>query len=604
MDFKYRRCSESEAVELVQWHNRSSHAVCIDLETTGLDVFSDSIVGIVISDRTPNSAAYLPPIPALLAELSVPTLLFHNFKFDLRFMHAAGVDLRVGHEIRDTMLLHHLHDENAGYDLDSIIQERYGDDYKSQFWKAHRNFTDATEPEQLTYACKDVCYTDLLYRDLLGDLADSDVPKALIEHVHSLALALYATELQGIGVDLPYLAAIGGELKPKIVEFQGKMQEAAGAAATQVELDLWAKQIDKLWTPTGKKWTTVPRPTFNWDSHTQVGNLLYDKLLLPIQRKYDKKNREWRRTTDDDALEKIEGLHPVVGMLREYAVYQKVYSAFIEGTLERVRDGKIYPSFNVNGTVTGRISSSDPNLQQLPSKGDWAKVRGIYVPDPASCIISCDYKQLEVVIAAHFSRDPNLLRIVYEGASKHDITAHSLGIDRGIAKTLNFAMQYQCTPKKVMQLLGVSMEEATYVWNKYWETYAGEKKVIDTCKRAVDAGRSIVSPWGRQRHFPKVFEKPWHKEAAYRQAYSSLIQGTGADCTHRAFVGTAEALVTGRIGRALFEVHDEIVLSVLKKAWEEAKEIVSNAMVEAGEYVKLSVPLSVSCGEAVERWEK
>jgi DNA polymerase-1 len=291
-------------------------------------------------------------------------------------------------------------------------------------------------------------------------------------------------------------------------------------------------------------------------------------------------------------------------MIQEYRGYQKTYTAFIEGTLERMRDGRIYPRFNVNGTVTGRISSSDPNMQQLPAKGEWAKVRGIYIPDTGNRLITCDYGMLEVVIAAHFSQDPNLLKIIYEGASKHDITAQALGISRSLAKTLNFAMQYQCSPRKVRQIVGCSERESEHIWNKYWETYAGEKRIVDECKQKVDRGEAIVNPFGRRRRFPARFDSQWRREAAYRQAYSSLIQGTGADCTHWAFYSVGERLVQKRVGVGLFEVHDEIVIQSAINSCAEAADVLKSTMLEAGKVANLTVPLTVDCSEPLVRWEK
>lgn len=596
--------SEAEVMDLIAWHNANSTQLTLDTETTGLDPFNDSITAFILYGRTPNSAIFIPgQFVHCLNALTVPRLILHNFKFDLRMLLRHGVDLR-GRDIRDTMLMHHLVQEDASHALDAIVQERYEDNYKEVFWSKYKTFEEAPEAEQVEYACKDVIYTDLLYRDLLKELADTGIPESLIKHTHALAYELFRTECEGIAVDLEFLTNLAVELKPEILKFQIAMRESVDAHCTAIELDLWSKQISKAYTPRGTKWQTLPKPQFNFSSHAQVGTLLYDKLRLPEQRKKDKKTKEWRRTTDDEALAVIEPLHPICGMLRQYSEYQKVYTAFVEGTLERERGGRIYPSFHVNGTVTGRISSSDPNLQQMPAKGDWAKVRGIYIPDPGQRFITCDYSQLEVVIAAHFSQDKNLLSIVYDGASKHDITANSLGIPRQIAKTLNFAMQYQCSPIKVAQILGCGKSEATHIWNKYWETYAGEKRVIDECKSAVDSGRAICNPFGRQRHFNCDGQQQWQRAAAYRQAYSSLIQGTGADCTHYSFYTVAQQLRQRGIGKALFEVHDELVISANENACTEAKELLQLTMVNAGKVANLKVPLSVECSEPLVRWAK
>lgn len=597
----YAKLNSVDAVRaLVEWHNKHSKAIALDTETTGLDPFTDTITAVVMTGKGTDSAVLFDPeyLPELL-KLTVPVVVLHNFKFDYNMAYRQGVDLRqLPCTLRDTMLIDHLVDENNDHGLDDIVQRYWQDNYKEVFWSKYKSFEEAPENEQLEYACKDVIYTLRAY-ETLTTLATADgVPESMVSHVHNLALELFNTELSGLRIDLEYLTAVGMELKPSIEKWKVEMRAMAGAYADSVELDLWAKEINSF--KTDKKRLSIPRPEFNFESSPQLTALLYDKMGLPEQ--LNKKTKS--RTADDDALERLEHRHPLIPMLRQFKEYQKAYSSFIEGTLDRMQDGRIYPSFNINGTVTGRISSSNPNMQQLPSKSEWAKIRGIYIPDDGHKIITCDYSQLEVCIAAHYSMDKNLLKIVLEGASKHDITAAGLGIARGHAKTLNFAMQYQCSPRKVQEILGCSQKEAQHIWNKYWETYAGEKLVIDECKAKVDNGEAIVNPFGRRRRFPTKWEKPWHRDAAYRQAYSSLIQGTGADCTHEAFYTIARKMRQNAYGCALFEIHDEIVAMSKTAHCAYVRELLKSTMSGVGVRIGLRIPLSTDCSEALDRWQK
>lgn len=593
--------TKEEASALIQELNARNEPVVLDTETTGLDRRKDTLISAQLCVAGEEEAYYLeePCLPAL-AKLKAP-LILHNFKFDyVMILTGLGIDLRQGPAwMRDTMLMHHLLDENAEHGLDAIVQEKYGDNYKEVFWSRNTSFQSAPEAEQTDYACRDVVYTGKLYNEMVSALALSGVPGTLVDHVHKLALALYDTEVHGVRVDLDYLAKVGGELKGKIDTAIPRMRAAASEAIELIEADAWLALIDKYKTPAKK--ASVKKPDFNWNSTKQLQRLIYDELGLPVQMKWDPKKKERRPTLDDDALEELEGLHPVVDELRSHRGDVKVYGSFIEGTLDRQVGGRIYPSFNVNGTVTGRISSSNPNLQQLPREGG---VRGIYVPSPSHKLISCDYGMLEVVVAAHYSQDPALLRIIHEGASKHDITAAALGIERQIAKTVNFAMQYQCSPFKVAAILGCSKHEGQVAWNKYWEAYAGESKVVNECKAKVDAGEPIVSIFGRQRRFPKVFASDKERGRAHRQAYSSLIQGTGADITHRAFYEIADYLGRTGIGRAVFEVHDEILIEVKDEHVEEGVSVLRQVMVETGVKAGLSVPLTVECSEPLVRWTK
>jgi len=591
--------SEAEIRKLIAYHNANSTHVVLDFETTDKDPRKAKLIDIQMSGEVKDTAvmfdgSFLP----LLLELKSRLVLW-NYKYDFKVAYLHGVDLREKF-VHDGMLLDHLVDENREHNLDSHIQEKYKDDYKEKFWTKYKNYLEAPFEERLDYGCRDIVYTDRIYRSLLRAIRTHSIPDSLIDHVHRLARALLDTELEGIKVDLPYCIQMGSELKAEIIKTEQELRTLGGYHCDVIELQQWSKEIEKAWTPKGKKWMTLPKPEFNFSSSDQVARLLYDQLRLPAQ--FSKKSKN--RTVDDKALEFLEGQHPIIPEIRKLRKYSKMYTAFIENTLEKVQESRIYPSFNVNGTVTGRISHSEPNMGQMPSKGDWAKIRGIFVPDPGHKLVTCDYSQLEVCIAAHFSMDKNLLKIIHEGVSKHDLTAEGVGLPRHIAKTLNFAMQYQCSPRKVMDIVGCSEKDAELIWNKYWETYAGEKKVIDECKAKVDRGEPIVNPFGRRRRFPTKFQAPWEKEAAYRQAYSSLIQGTGGDITSRAFYLIAEQMQVRNLGRAWFTIHDEVLAQPKEACVAEARELISSKMVAVGKEISLRIPLAVDCSEPLGRWQK
>lgn len=562
--------------------------VAMDCETTGLTYKVDTLVDIVIA--VSEYEAYL--IPANLVGYLNPvkncTIIFHNAKFDLKMLYNAGLDLTEC-DWKDTVIYDHLNDENVSHSLDDIVKRMYNDDYKEKFWAKYKTYEEASEEDKLEYTCKDATYTFRYYQFIRNS-----VGTGIVSHVHLLARALLATELMGVSIDKRLVIDTGLGLQNQYQTLLNNMRSSVSKEVDIWEISNWTKELSERKTERGK--ANVKRPVFNFESNKQLGELLYDLIGLPEQ-----KSKLRKRTVDDAALEVLKDEHPIISDIRSMRENRKLYGTYVEGLLEREIDSRIYPEFNVCGTVTGRISSKNPNLQNIPREG---VMRNFFIPDEGMVFLDADYGQLEVCIAAHFSQDKNLLAIVFDNASKHDITAQALGIDRYAAKTLNFAMQYQCSAKKVASLLKCSLQEAEVIWNKYWATYVGEKKVIDECKRKVDKGVPIVNAFGRHRRFPTRYNNIWEKEAAYRQAYSSLIQGTGGDICNKAYIDIHAWLKSTKYGHTMWPVHDEILIACYKDYIVECKDKLVDTMVSVGRDIKLTVPLKVECKGPLHKWEK
>lgn len=580
---------------LSEWLKTTAQEVALDLEWS-VDPGSprrDRILSGAVTGKDENEVAFFGPelLPELLTAKPDTTFYMHYASSDLKHLAWAGVELHHRYRCRDTLILCHLLDENGDHSLGELVKRHFGDDYKAAFWGKYKKAEDAPEAELREYNARDVHYTLKLSRLLGDELVRDGVPSSLIDHVHDLQRSLLETEVAGVAVDKDYLLAKGVELKTKIETLGPAMREAAKAQIEEIECELWCKEINKRKTDAGR--ARVPKPEFSFDSSKQLMTLLYDKLAL--EKQYNEKTKNL--TCDWDALEKLQEEHPVIPLLMQYREAQKIYGTYIEGTLERMHDGRVYPSFNVCGTATGRISHSDPNLGNLPRAGG---VRGIFVPDDAHVFVSADFSQLEVCLSAHFTQDRNLLRIVNEGASQHDITAASLGIERQLAKTLNFAAQYSCSAYKMAKILGVSPAKGKEVYEKYWDTYSGQRALIDECAAKVDRGEPIISPFGRRRRFEVRKRQPW--DGAYRQAFNALVQGTGSDLTSRAFYLTDQRLRRAGIGRGLFTVHDEIVVQAQKGYEDEAQKILLDIMCEVGVELGLSVSLKAQGSGPMERW--
>lgn len=574
----------------------------LDLETTGLGK-TDSIISAAVTGPGEHIAFFGPELlPELLSAPSGVRFVFHNAPFDLKFLAWAGVPLHEHYEYSDTLIFSHLHDENGEHGLGALAKRYYGTDYKTEFWSKYKKAEDAPKAELAEYNGRDVLYTRILHGLLVDRLKSDQVPDSLIEHVHRLQRSLLDTEIAGLAVDQTYLMELGVRLKTQIEELLPKLRSAVADEISIIECDEWVKEIEKRKTVAGR--ARVPRPEFSFDSPKQLCRLFYDVLKLPVQMSKPKKNKKTgltpkpSPTVDDEALEILEPLHPMVAHLRQYREAQKIYGTYIEGTLERLVEGRIYPSFNVAGTATGRISHSNPNMGNMPRDGG---VRGIFTPDPGHVFISADFSQLEVCLSAHFTRDENLLRIVNEGVSQHDITASSLGIQRPLAKTVNFGMQYGCSHFKVAKVLGVTPEKGKEAYDKYWETYKGQKRVMDECAKRVDRGEPIISPFGRRRRFEVRQRKPW--DSAYRQSWNALVQGTGSDLCSRAFYLADKQLREMGYGRALFTVHDEILIEAKAEHAEEAQKILLETMTEVGKEIGLTVQLKAEGSGPMNRWE-
>lgn len=592
MKFEILR-TEQEIRDLISWHNSNSQYVILDTETTSVDPLTARLVDVQISGRSDDEAfLFSGEFARLLLTISPHIVLVACYaKYDQHVLYRHGVDL-LDRTWRCTVLDGHLADETRpSYSLQSYVTEIYGGTRKSDFWDKYDSYLEAPEDERTEYACADIVETNTVYKHILKSLREQGIPEKLREDVNRLSIALLYTEMEGIAVDLPYLTEIGVKMKSEMERLDPAMRALVSEETHLVEMWRWLKELDKRKTDKGK--SNVPRPTFSFGSPDQLSALLYDCLGLPVQRHPSTK----AVSTDADALGRIKDLHPVVPLLIQWREYPVIYNTFIQGTLEKMRDGRIYPGFKINGTKGARISHEKPNMGNIPSEGG---VKGIFIPDDGQEFSELDFSQLEVCTEAHITQDKNLLSIVCDNASKHDITSHNLGLPRALAKKLNFTMQYFCMPPKVASTIGCSLKEAEYIWNKFWETYPGPKKYKEFTDKCIDDGIPLVDLFGRRRRFEHKKRQPWDRD--YRSGYNFCMQSPGAQMMNNAFYKTNHLLRSNRVGRGILTVHDSQLISTLKQhtaTW--APEAV-RLMVEEGVLARLTVPLKVSSNIGMPRW--
>lgn len=540
--------------------------ISLDTEYSEQDIKKASLLSISVGLSPDNAGIFEPKDLGLISsQLQAAEVIFtQNGAVDWHMLKRHGLSLNRSKFV-DCMLMEHLIDENLGHSLGEMAIRYFSDSYKSEFWNTYSSYQEAPREDALEYELRDAIYTYRLGCKFYEGIQN----KKLIEHVHRLYWALFDTEITGVKINLDLMKSTQVTMSEQINSYLPKLRENFNGYCNIWELEQWSKELDKRTTDKGK--SGVRRPTFSFSSDAQVRWLVYDSLGVPVTEKTKKGSPK----TDFDTLDKASQAFPELRPLVEYKGVKGIYATFVEGLLDKVVDSRIYPRFLVNGTTTGRISHASPNLGNLPREG---VIRNFFMPDNDRVLIGADYSQLEVIVEANLTEDKSLLKIINEGASKHDITADGLGITRDQAKTLNFALQYGAGIHKVSKLLGVSYKEAEGVFSRYWEIYSGVKKLKDeTCQQLSDTGR-VTNLFGRTRNFSKPANE-FEKARQERQAYNFLVQGVGADITNRAFYLYAEHLNNTNNGRALWSVHDEILAEVNIGLEEEEKECLIKMMI-------------------------
>ncbi len=614
----YRVDTIADAEELVRI---MPEVIAVDTEYVKGDPRTTELLSVIIADGERAWACHPSTLPTLTPCLQSRKIVFlQDYNHcDTIILYQNGCDLRETN-CYNLIDMHHIINETLDHDLGSRVLETFGDNYKDVFWRLYKNFEDAPEDEALEYQCKDGIYT---YRLGIQDINALKNPNRgigrfeLYEHTRRLSLALLDTELQGVCVNQELMVRTRDEMKAKIEEYLPKLREEFKHEVEYWEQQKWEIERSKRTTDKGR--SNVPRPVFSFSSDRQLSWLVYEALGCPTITKTKKGNP----STDYETLNTLSKDVNILSTLVEYKDTKTVYSTFVEGMLERVQNGKIYPHFNVSGTDTGRLSHSSPNMGNLPREG---VIRNFFIPSPGMVFIGADYAQLEVIVEANITDDPNLIRIIQEGTSKHDITANGLGLSRDLSKTLNFAMQYLCGEFKVGKLLNSckcdsqtyyrglrmgakrddckcgGMEYACKVFDDFWNLYSGSKRKIEEVKQQLYDTGQVTNLFGRTRHFDckgsKVEGRP------LRQAYNFLIQGVAGDACNRAYWQMHKFLKASGCGRTMFSVHDEILCEVRPEVVDICKETLRLTMENVSLHLNFKYLLKSNTYGPLAYWKK
>lgn len=342
---------------------------------------------------------------------------------------------------------------------------------------------------------------------------------------------------------------------------------------------------------------------FNINSHQQLGKILFEKLKLPV---YKKTKNGY--TTDVEVLEKLRDKHPIIEKILEYRTLMKLNSTYVEGLMPYINENtkKIHSSFHQTITATGRISSTDPNLQNIPTRAELGKqIRKAFKPEAGNVYIDADYSQVELRVLAHISQDDNMIYAFKHGEDIHrqaaskvfnipmeDITKEQ----RSSAKAVNFGIVYGISDYGLANQIGVSNKQAKEYINQYLEKYSGIKHFMDDIVESARQKGYVETLFGRRRYIPEIKSSNYMvRQFGARVAMNTPIQGTAADIMKIAMINVYKELKDSKINaKIVLQIHDELLLEVSEKDNEEAKAILKKCMEEAKE---LDVPLEVELSE-------
>jgi len=544
---------DNELISLVSGL-KADDIVAFDTETTGLDHDKDHIVG--FSFALNEEIAYYVPIAHFylgvpdqvskeaaqkaLRKIFNSRVVGHNVKFDLHFV-ADFLEVDTLDIYGDSIVLAWLVNPESKLSLDHLANVwldhemiAFKDTVKKGETFASVELEDATK-----YAAEDALITLKLYNMLLEKLKLQSA-EHLIELAHSLEFPFITTlmemERNGIASDANILETFKVEAKTKLTELTASIYEAAGGE-------------------------------FNINSPKQLGDILFDKLELPFGKK---------RSTDIKVLNSLFGKHPIIEFIMQYREMFKLYSTYIEPLLElnkQSEDGRIHTSFVQTGTATGRLSSKNPNLQNIPTRSELgARIREAFIAPEGKLLIGIDYSQIELRLLAHFSEDSVLVDAFNEDKDIHMQTAIVLfgeeeaAAKRSIAKTVNFGLLYGMGPKKLSDTLGITTKEAKIIIEKYFESFPTVKRYFASIVELSKEQGYVETLLKRRRYFDYASAVPMMRAAFERESVNTVFQGSAADLIKMSMNKIADVIKKRNLPvKMMLQIHDELIFEVDEK---------------------------------------
>jgi len=586
---KYRKIiSKSDLGKLIKTLEKST-SFSIDLETTSLDPKEAEIVGLSLSVSA-GEAFYIPvghknepkseqlSLKLVMKELS-PFLLSEekekigqNIKYDISVFRENGYEIKG--KIFDTMLASYLILSNrTSHGLDHLAEEYFGIStikYVDICGKGAKqiSFSEVSIEDATQYASQDADITFRLAEKMKEQLKEDKLDELFSDLEIPLLAILLDMETTGIRLNVDLLNRMSSKL--------------------EVELEGMTKKIYEL-----------AEEEFNINSTVQLRRILFENLNLPIMKK-----TKTGASTDIDTLERLSHLHELPNMILQYRQLTKLKNTYVDALPRLVykKTGRIHTHFNQTITATGRLSSSDPNLQNIPIRTDLGKeIRSAFIPKEGWSIFACDYSQIELRVLAHFTLDPSLVDAFSKGEDVHSTTASAVfGVSlkevtsemRRIAKAVNFGIIYGQGAFGLSKTLGIPQSEARSFIEKYFERFASVPAFVNKIVEEVKEKGYISTLLGRRRYIPDIESRNQNlRRASERTAVNSVIQGSAADIIKKAMVDIFTKLETeNKQTKMLVQVHDELLFESPRKELESSMEFASSEMENA---ISLEVPVVV-----------
>jgi len=587
-DHHYTLISSLEELQWLVGSLLKQTSVCFDTETDSLVEIDARLVGIAFSWQAGKAyyAAFPEEAEVQQAWIEVLRPFFEhpsiekvgqNLKYDLSVLRNYGVE--VSAPWFDTMLAHYLINPDQRHNFDALSENYLG--HRTQSIETligpkgkNQRTMRTVEPERVCeYAGEDADLTFQLKQQFEPMLEQAELKPLFSEIEVPLVPVLVSMERAGVRIDSNALKALSGSMLNELVEIDRKVQEMAGGQ-------------------------------FNLASPKQLGEVLFERLKLGGK---PKKTKTGQYATSEDILQTLVHEHPIVPLILEFRQLQKLKGTYVDALPELVhpRTGRIHTSFNQAVAATGRLSSVNPNLQNIPIRYERGKeIRKAFIPDEGHRLLSADYSQIELRLIAELSKDEAMLEAFRSGLDIHRATAarvFSIPLEevskeqRSYAKTVNFGIIYGVSAFGLSQQTDLSRSEAAELIRSYFEGYPGIKAYMDAQVALARQQGFVTTLFGRRRYLPDIHSSNQTVRAhAERNAVNAPIQGSAADLIKKAMIEVHDRLHKGSYSsRMVLQVHDELVFDCPENEVEAVSALVKDAMQTA---LSLSIPLVVDTG--------